>query len=200
MKSVPIVILGLLASLGAAAPGGAHTTYQPAGQSSAGGQAVTTTIESVAQHSNFSVLVLRESSAKLIDVKVSSGTTIGTQGGDRIGASNLRSGDRLVLQHDGSMQDVSQRTVDVSGVVASAPLSNHDVMTVQITSARTVLVDVAPQTRFTDTTHKKTAPTDIVDSDTVSVHGVLDTTLDEIVVAQAIERLGPKISRTYTSG
>jgi hypothetical protein len=200
MKSVPIVVLGLLASVGAATPGGARTTYQSAGQNAAGAQAVTTTVESVAQHGNFSVLVLRESSAKLIDVKVPAGVSIGTQDGDRIGASDLRSGDRLVLQHGGGMQDVSERTVDVSGVVASAPLSNHDVMTVQITSARTVLVDVAPQTRFTDTTNKKTAPTDIVDSDTVSVHGVLDTTLDEIVVAHAIERLGPKISRTYTSG
>jgi hypothetical protein len=200
MKSVPIVILGLLATVGAATRGGAHVKHEPARQSEAAGRAVTTTIESVVQRGNISVLVLREPSAKLIDVKVPASTSIGTQNADRIAASDLRSGDRLVLQHNGGMQDVSQRTVDVSGVVAYAPLSNDDVMTVQITPARTVLVDVAPQTRFTDRTRKETSPTDVVDADTVSVHGVLDTTIDEIVVAQAIERLGPKISRTYTSG
>jgi hypothetical protein len=195
MKSVPIVILGLLATVG-----GAHVKHETVRQNEAAGRAFTTTIESVAQHGNFSFLVLQESNAKLIDVKVPAGTSIGTQNADWIAAGNLRSGDRLILLPNGGMQDVSQRTVDVSGVVAYAPLSNHDVMTVQITSARTILVDVAPQTRFTDRTRKETSLTDVEDSDTVSVHGVLDTTMDEIVVAQAIERLGPKISRTYTSG
>jgi hypothetical protein len=201
VKSVLIVILGLLATVGTATRSGvAHTRHESARQSETVGQPATTTLESVVTHGNSSVLVLRAANAKLFDLKVPAGTSIGTQNEGRIAASDLRSGDRLVLRRDGGMQDISQRTVALSGVVAYAPMSNNDVMTVQITPSRTVLVDVAPQTRFTDITRKQTLPTDVVDADTVAIHGVLDITMDEVVVAQEIERLGPKFSRTYSSG
>jgi hypothetical protein len=153
----------------------------------------------VRQGSN-TVVALRAANATFARVRVSAGTPIGTQNAGRITAGDLRAGDRLVVQRDGAIQDLSQKTVDLSGVVAYAPTSNNDVMTVQVTPSRTVLVDVSAQTRFTDTTRHQTRPSDIVDSDTVKIHGVLDTTLDEVVVAQGVERLGPKISRSYTSG
>lgn len=201
MKSVPIVMLGLFATVGAATRGGgAHTNHQPARWSGSGGRPVTATVESVIPNGNNSVLELQGANAKLYDVKIPAGTSIGTQNDGRISAHDVRSGDRLVLQRDGGLRDISQRTVVLSGVVAYAPLSNNDVMTVQIAPSRTVLVDVDSQTRFTDITRRQMSPSDVVDADTVAVHGVLDTTMDEIVIAQGIERLGPKISRSYSSG
>jgi hypothetical protein len=195
MKAVPIVLLGLLATVGAATRGGgAHTKHQAAGRPA------TSTLQGVVQHGRNTVLELREADSSLDKVNVSAGTSIGTQNAGRITAGDLRVGDRVVVQHNRDVQDVSQRTVSLSGVVAMAPISNHDLMTVQITPSRNVLVDVDARTRFTDSTHQRTVSTDIVDSDTVSVHGVLDSTLGEIVVAQAIERLGPKITRSYSSG
>jgi hypothetical protein len=195
MKAVPIVLLGLLATVGAATRGGgAHTKHQLAERPA------TSTLQSMVRHGRNTVLVLRGAGATLANVNVSAAMSIDTQNAGRTTVRNLRAGDRLVIQRNRGIQDVSQRTVNLSGVVATAPVSNNDVMTVQITPARNVLVDVAPQTRFTDATHRQTKASDIVDSDMVSVHGVLDTTLDEIVVAQAIERLGPKITRSYSSG
>ena len=117
----------------------------------------------------------------------------------RISGADLRTGDRLVLQHDGTLLDTSQRLVTVSGVVAYAPLSNRDVMTVQVSSSRTILVDIDPKTKFSDVTGTKTSIVDVVDADTVTIHGVLDTTMDEVVSTQGIERSGPKITRSYSS-
>ncbi len=200
MKIVPIVILGLVATVGASTRGGlAHTRPTTTRVSGIAAHAGTATIERIVPRSAGTVLELQRRDASLFELLVPAGAsiTVGNQG--QISVPNLRSGDRLILQHNGSLVDASQRTVTLSGVVGYAPMSNRDVMTVQITPSRTILVDVDPTTHFSDVTGASTLPLDVVDADTVTIHGVLDTTLDEVVSTQAIERSGPKITRSYSS-
>jgi hypothetical protein len=200
MKSLPIVMLGLLAMVGAATRGGvAHNGHSATRVSGVAAHAGTVTIEDVQQRSTNVVLVLRRSDTTLFDLKVPASASIAAGNHGRISGTDLRSGDRLVLQHDGGLLDSSQRTVTVSGVVGYAPMSNRDVMTVQVTPSRTILVDITPETHFSDVTGAKTSPVDVVDADTVTIHGVLDATMDEVVSTQAIERSGPKITRSYSS-
>ena len=200
MKAIPIVVLGLLATVGAAAGRGVapnkHNVTQVNGVA---GIAGTASIDEIEQRSSGIVLVLQRSDSTLVDLKVPARASIAAGNGGRISGADLRTGDRLVLQRDGTLLDTSQRLVTVSGVVAYAPLSNSDVMTVQVSSSRTVLVDINPKTKFSDVAGTKTSIVDVVDADTVTIHGVLDTTMDEVVSTQGIERSGPKITRSYTS-
>lgn len=200
MKVVPIVILGLVAAVGASTRvGTAHTTHNATHVSGVASHAGTATIERIVQRSSGTVLELQRPDTRLFEVQVPSGASIAVGNQGRVSAADLRSGDKLILQHNGTMLDASQFAVALSGVVGYAPMSNRDVMTVQITPSRTILVDVSPATHFSDVSGVKTSPVDVVDADTVAIQGVLDTTLDEVVSTQGIERSGPKISRSYSS-
>lgn len=200
MKVVPIAILGLVATVGAATRGGAaHTSHSTTPVRGVAAHAGTVTIQHIVQRSTGTALVLERADTAVFELNIPTNVSIAVGNQGRISGANLRSGDQLVLQRNGGLADASQRVVTLSGVVGYAPISNSDVMTVQISSARTILVDVDPTTRFSDVTGAKTSLVDIVDADIVSVHGVLDTTLDEVVSTQGVVRSGPKISRSYSS-
>ncbi len=193
MKLLPIAIISGVASFSAALHGATTHAHPEVFAPSA-------TLVSVSQYGKANVLALRGDNAKISFVTVPAGAAVLTRNGARIASSDLRLGDQVAVAKDGTVRDLSQESTVLTGVVAYAPTTVNDVITVQLSPTRTVLVNVDPRTRFADRTQSTSSVTDILDSDTVAVHGVLDTTMDEVVSSQVVERLGPKLTRSYTSG
>jgi len=93
--------------------------------------------------------------------------------------------------------DVSQNRASVQGNVAISPGPDGDVMTVQLTPTRTILVDIGARTRINGQLPSVGSRMSIEEADQVRVAGILDKTMDEMTQTGTIDRIGP--SRTSSS-
>jgi len=113
-----------------------------------------------------------------------------TRDGVALAITSIRPGDTLIpLSH--RVVDASQRTVDLTGIVASAPLSPGDPMILQTTSSHSVVVDIDSRTRVTGGAQFGISRTTIQDADRVRVIGVVDQVLGEMTQTMAVMWLGP---------
>ena len=114
-----------------------------------------------------------------------------TRDGRALPLTSILPGDVLVAQTDQRIEDSSQASVSLDGIVASAPDPEGTSMILQVGSTRAIVVDIAAGTRITTTAHRATDSTIIMDSDQVRVRGLLDTALGEMTQTDAIVRVGP---------
>src|SRR5690349_18029135 len=99
MKLVPVIILGLLATVGASTGGGlAHTSPNTTRVSGVAAHSGTATIDRVVQRTRGAVLELRRRDNSLFELQIPSGATIAVGEQGRVSASGLRPGDALILQ------------------------------------------------------------------------------------------------------
>lgn len=114
-----------------------------------------------------------------------------THDGRALDPADIRLGDRLAVQKDGRIQDMSQQIVNVRGIVSLASTGTGDSMIVQVDHSWSVVVDTAGSTHYVDRSHETSEVAEVQDSDMVQVRGVYDSTLGEMTQTRSLTRLGP---------
>jgi hypothetical protein len=192
MKLIAIAVLSMVLGVGA-------TTHTGAVASRGASPQIVGVLTAMSSHAARTMLALRGTDSTMRYVPIAASRPIVDGNGGQLALSDLRLGDRIAVPRSGAVTDESDRAVALTGVVAYAPTTVNDVMTLQLSPARSVMVDVDDGTHFLDRAQPSASLSDIVDSDTVAVHGILDTALDEVVESQSVERLGPKLTKSYTA-
>lgn len=160
-----------------------HATSQTA--SSAG------TVSTVTQHGLLTVIAVTTSGRLLNQLVVSARQSIVTRDGRKLAATDVRSGDALLVRADGRIEDLSQFVTDITGIVSTTPGSVDGPIVVHRNLSEDIVVDAGPQTRFIDPSNKATSLLYLEDADQVQAHGVLDLALGEMTETDSIVRLGP---------
>jgi hypothetical protein len=122
-----------------------------------------------------------------------------TGDGIRLSASSVRPGDRLVLRSNGRIEDVSQRSLHLSGVVAVEPDADDGPMIVQVGQSYDVVVDIASSTSINGSPANSATRVTLGDADQVQLKGVVDGALGEMTQTVTITRSGPDRAKPASS-
>jgi hypothetical protein len=117
------------------------------------------------------------------------GKKLVTADGYSLALSSFRPGDTVSATPGEVLVNRSQSRVSLQGIVAISPDPDGDVMTVQLTPTRTVLVDIDARTRIDGQLPSVRSRMSIEQADQVRLKGILDTTLGEMTQTIAITHL-----------
>jgi hypothetical protein len=117
------------------------------------------------------------------------GKKLVTADGHLLTWSSLRPGDALSGTAGMILVDKSQTWANVQGIVAISPDPDGNVMTVQLTPARTILITMDNNTRIDGQLPSVRSHMSIEEADQVRVVGILDTTLGEMTQTIAVTHL-----------
>jgi hypothetical protein len=127
----------------------------------------------------------------LVNVSLTKGRHLTTVNGHALLASDVRLGDRLTVSSKGDIEDTSQKTVNLRGIVSVAPLVASSPLTVQVSSAWSIVVDTGSKTRYMDASHETSNVAEIQDADEVQLQGIYDVAVGEMAETTSIARIGP---------
>ena len=103
--------------------------------------------------------------------------------------SSFRLGDSVGMTAGAELVDRSQSRVSLHGIVAISPDPDGNVMAVQVTPTRTILVDIDSKTQINGHLPNVRSRMSVEEADQVQIVGILDTTLDEVTQTVAINRI-----------
>ncbi|GAC1319003.1 MAG: hypothetical protein NVSMB22_01530 [Chloroflexota bacterium] len=144
-------------------------------------------------------IVTRDRDQRIATIEMTDANGARTRDGHRLAASSVRPGDRVRVLGGGLMEDLSQRTVQLTGTVGSVSYPGGSPMTVKIGSQQAIVVDIAGATRVVGSSGSTSGTAIFEDADKVSISGILDETLGEMTQTSAITWLGPSASQPGTS-
>lgn len=162
--------------LRSSSPVGAVNSPQPAGS-----------LISASTHGS-NELQIRTTEGHVIPISVA-GKKLVTADGFSLALSSFRPGDTLTASPGAALVNRSQSRVSLQGIVAISPDPDGNVMTVQLASARTVIVDIDAGTRVDGRLPSVHSRMSIQQADQVRIVGILDTTLGEMTQTLAVTHL-----------
>lgn len=138
-------------------------------------------------------MVVRHRAMSLAEVIVTAAHPVVAWDGSLLPAADVRLGDVMAIDRGGTMTDLSQEWVVLTGIVGSPPEPDGGPMTIQTTSGsvRDIVVDLGPGTSIGGLPSSRTSRAGIVEAEQIRIYGVLDRTLGEVTQADAVVRLGP---------
>jgi hypothetical protein len=201
MKILLVPLLALIgvgfASRQAAGPAQLHAASHTAASSQA--KPAQGSLMGVHTHGTRSIITLRGIGDRLTDYPVSSSSRIVARDGHQLAVSALRSGDHLLVYPNGQIEDLSQRTVTVSGVVAYDVDPGTSIALSLPGRPQNILADISHSTRFADTTRTTSTIDTVEDADQVRIHGVLNSNVGEMTQTDSVTRVGPLRCRQTNS-
>jgi hypothetical protein len=177
--------LGMLVIRQAAVP-----TDASGGRQAGTASSMTGTITALRSASSAQIILLRSETGQVQTLTVTKRTRISTPDGQLLIFNDLRPGDDLRIRSAERIEDLSQRALDLHGVVASAPLLGGPI-TVISDRGQAILVDANGQTDYVDRSQETSGLTELVEADIVHLRGIYDSTLREMTETRSIVRLGP---------
>jgi hypothetical protein len=117
----------------------------------------------------------------------------------KLAAASVRPGDTLILRANGQIEDTSQHSLHLTGVVAVEPDADDGPMIVQVGQSYDVVVDITSATSIDGSPANTVTRASLGDADQVELQGVLDSTLGEMTQTAAIMRSGPGRAKPASS-
>jgi hypothetical protein len=126
--------------------------------------------------SGMTAMTLRKPSGQLTTITRSSGTWLTSRDGALITASDVMPGDRITgSSRSGTLTDVSQQRATLGGIIASAPGVESNDLIVQSSAGIAIVAQLASSTRINGAPMTMTNKALLMDSEAVTVRGVLDS-------------------------
>jgi hypothetical protein len=137
------------------------------------------------------IVTIRSAGNSVSSFAIRSPHLLMTGDGIRLAAASVRPGDRLVVRANGRIEDTSQSSRRLSGVVAVEPYADDGPMIVQVGQSYDVVVDITSSTSINGSPATTSRRVTLGDADQVQVQGVLDRTLGEMTQTVVVTRNGP---------
>jgi hypothetical protein len=112
--------------------------------------------------------------------------------------SSVRAGDHVSLTSNSSIQDLSQRTLSVHGLVDLSPDANDTPEVLVVRGSVSVLAVITKATHYADSSHATTSLSDVADGDGLALRGIYDANIGEMTQTSSVTRLGPILKRPTT--
>jgi hypothetical protein len=135
---------------------------------------------------------VRVSGQGLRHVSITAGRTIVTADGHVLALAGLQIGDTLVRRSSTELADISQRWIELQGIVAMAPDPDGDSMVVHLQPATSVLVVFEPATRISGKGLNGGQRGLISEGDLVKMTGAFNERLGEITETATVLVVKPK--------
>lgn len=122
------------------------------------------------------VMTLRKPSGQLTTIMRSSGAWLTSRDGALITASDVIPGDRITgSSKSGTLTDMSQQRATLGGIIASAPGAESNNLIVQSSAGTAIVALLSNSTRINGGPMTTTTKALLMDSEAVTVRGVLDS-------------------------
>lgn len=151
------------------------------------------TVVAARTRGSHAAVTVRDAKGNLIELRVRRDTKLVSGDGHALLLADVQPGDTVRFAR-GRIQDLSQRLVDATGVVAYESALTGDPLIVNLKGRGNVVVDMEGGTAFSDLTHQTSSSATIEDADLVRIQGMFDVTLGEMTETSRITRLGPALS------
>lgn len=191
MKLFPAMILPLTALLlwPGSAPAASVASTKPLVLSLRPSSRSTQTVISVHLHGTAMLLQLSNGIAvSSVDLSASSLTT---NDGRPLANASIRPGDQVDPAGHGLLQDTSQRLVTMRGVICHAPAQAGDTLAIEHNQVCSILVDTQAGTQYSDRSSVVARISLLQEGDVVQIHGVYDSSAEEMTQTNSLVRLGP---------